>query len=228
MNKIRFASRMARMQASTIREILKITQRPDIISFAGGLPAPELFPLEAFKESLDQTLREDGPASLQYDVTEGYRPLKEFLCDWLGKHGLPCAPDEMMLTNGSQQALDLVGKIFLNPNDHVLVENPTYLGAIQAFNAYEAKYSTVPMDTEGMLIDKAEAKIRKDKPVFAYAVPTFQNPSGITMTLARRKALSETDAEARPCPSWKTIRTAISVFPERCSLRSMPWRKDAA
>ena len=177
------------MQRSTIREILKLTKNPEIISFAGGLPAPELFPLEAFKESLEQTLREDGPASLQYDVTEGYRPLKEFLCDWLGQHGLPCAPDEMMLTNGSQQALDLVGKIFLNPNDHVLVENPTYLGAIQAFNAYEAKYSTVPMDTEGMLIDKAETKILKDKPVFAYVVPTFQNPSGITMTLAWRKAL---------------------------------------
>jgi 2-aminoadipate transaminase len=187
-NKHRFAKRMERMQRSTIREILKITKRPDIISFAGGLPAPELFPLEAFRESLEEALRIEGPASLQYDLTEGYLPLKEFLCDWLGQHGLPCKPDEMLLTNGSQQGLDLVGKVFLDPDDRVLVENPTYLGAIQAFNAYEARYSTVPMDSSGLLTDAAEAKIKKDRPKFAYLVPTFQNPSGITMSLERRKA----------------------------------------
>src|SRR4029077_10805737 len=116
----RFAKRMERMQRSTIREILKITKRPDIISFAGGLPAPELFPLEAFQESLNEAIRIEGPASLQYDLTEGYPPLKEFLCGWLAQHGLRCQPDEILLTNGSQQALDLVGKIYLNPNDRVL------------------------------------------------------------------------------------------------------------
>src|SRR5258706_11296623 len=179
---------MERMQRSTIREILKITKRPEIISFAGGLPAPELFPLEAFRDSLNLALSNDGAAALQYDVTEGYPPLKEFLCEWLTQHGLPCTPAEMMLTNGSQQALDLVGKIFLNPNDRILVENPTYLGAIQAFNAYEARYSSVPMDGSGLQIDKAKATIVKDKPKFAYVVPTFQNPSGITMTFSRRKA----------------------------------------
>jgi 2-aminoadipate transaminase len=187
-SKFTFAKRMERMQRSTIREILKITKRADIISFAGGLPAPELFPIEAFRDSLSQALREDAAGSLQYDVTEGYPPLKEFLCRWLGEHGLSCQPEEMMLTNGSQQALDLVGKIFLNPNDCVLVENPTYLGAIQAFNAYEAKYSSAPMDASGLLLEKAAEKIRKDRPKFAYLVPTFQNPSGITMTLERRKA----------------------------------------
>ncbi len=176
------------MQRSTIREILKITKRPDIISFAGGLPAPELFPFEAFRDSLNQALRDDGAGSLQYDVTEGYLPLKEFLCQWLGGHGMDCQPEEMMLTNGSQQALDLIGKVFLNPNDRVLVENPTYLGAIQAFNAYEARYSSVAMDASGLLIKNAEERIRKDRPKFAYLVPTFQNPSGITMTLERRKS----------------------------------------
>ena len=146
------------MQASTIREILKITKRSDIISFAGGLPAPELFPLKAFRKALNQTLMEDGVSALQYDITEGYPPLKEFLCGWLERLGIHATPDRMMLTNGSQQALDLIGKIFLDPEDRVLVENPTYLGAVQAFNAYEARYSTVPMDAEGLLIDQAEGK----------------------------------------------------------------------
>jgi 2-aminoadipate transaminase len=187
-NKFPFAKRMARMQRSTIREILKITKRADIISFAGGLPAPELFPVQAFESALAQALREDPIGCLQYDVTEGYPPLKEFLCGWLTQQGLACHPDQMMLTNGSQQALDLIGKVFLDPGDRVLAENPTYLGAIQAFNAYEARYATVPIDASGLLIDQAEKIIRKNEPKLAYLVPTFQNPSGITMSLERRKA----------------------------------------
>src|SRR5262249_3502958 len=151
-NKLPLAERMGRMQRSTIREILKITKRPEIISFAGGLPAPELFPVHDFADALRQALNKDASGSLQYAVPEGYLPLKEFLCKWLSKKGLSCAPEEMMLTNGSQQALDLIGKIFLNPNDSVLVEDPTYLGALQAFNPYEAAYSTVPMDPSGLLI----------------------------------------------------------------------------
>jgi 2-aminoadipate transaminase len=179
---------MGRMQVSTIREILKITKRREIISFAGGLPAPELFPLKAFTLAMNQTLREDGASALQYDVTEGYPPLKKFLCGWLAGKGLSCTPERMMFTSGSQQALDLIGKIFLNPGDRVLVENPTYLGALQAFNAYEARYTTVPMDSGGMLIENAEKAIRKSRPKFAYLVPTFQNPSGITMNRERRIA----------------------------------------
>lgn len=188
MSELRLAKRMARMQRSTIREILKITKRPEIISFAGGLPAPELFPLTAFREAIQTALTQEGAASLQYDLTEGYLPLKEFLCQWLGQRGMKCHPDEMLLTNGSQQALDLIGKVFLNPNDRVLVENPTYLGAIQAFNAYEARYASVPIDASGLLVADAERVIRREKPRFAYLVPTFQNPSGITMSLERRKA----------------------------------------
>lgn len=189
--KIPLARRMSRMQASTIREILKITKRPEIISFAGGLPAPELFPLAAFQQALQTALEHEGPSALQYDLTEGYTPLKELLCQWLARQGMRCTPDEMLLTNGSQQALDLIGKIFINPNDRVLVEDPTYLGAIQAFNAYEATYASVPMDAEGMLIPQTQKSIQKYHPRFAYLVPTFQNPSGITMSLARRKQLLE-------------------------------------
>jgi 2-aminoadipate transaminase len=180
-----FADRMARMRRSTIREILKLTKQPDMISFAGGLPAPELFPIEAFAEAVQKTLATDGRSSLQYDVTEGYAPLKEYLCGWLGRHGVPAKPENMMFTSGSQQALDLVGKVLLNPNDSILVEDPTYLGAIQSFNAYQARYLTAPMDNEGIEIAPA-AKLLRKKPKFAYLVPTFQNPSGVTMTEQRR------------------------------------------
>lgn len=183
---LRLAERMRGMQRSTIREILKLTQQKDIISFAGGLPAPELFPLEKFTLAMEETLRTDGASSLQYDVTEGYRPLKEFLCSWLDRQGIHCQPENMMLTNGSQQALDLLGKIYLDPGNEILVENPTYLGAIQAFNAYQARYLTVPMDEEGIEIDQAAGILKRKKPKFAYLVPTFQNPSGLTMTEKRR------------------------------------------
>jgi 2-aminoadipate transaminase len=176
------------MQRSTIREILKLTKQNGMISFAGGLPAPELFPLREFGQALDKCLREDGVSALQYDVTEGYLPLKEFLCDWLSRRAIVCRPENMMLTNGSQQALDLLGKVLLNPNDQVLVEDPTYLGAIQAFNAYEARYATVPMDDEGLRIEEASRAIVRTHPKFAYLVPTFQNPSGITMSRARRES----------------------------------------
>ena len=188
-----FAKRLSRMQRSTIREILKITTRKDIISFAGGLPAPELFPIRAFQRAIRQALTQDGAKALQYGITEGYPPLKELLCHWLTRQGLSCRPENMMLTNGSQQALDLLGKILLDPDDVILVENPTYLGAVQAFNAYEARYVTVPMDSEGLQLD-ALRKIRPTaKTKFVYVVPTFQNPSGITMSLERRRAfLKET------------------------------------
>lgn len=178
---------MASMQRSTIREILKLTKQPHMISFAGGLPAPELFPIQDFAAALEQTLREDGASSLQYDVTEGYLPLKEFLCVWLRRQGIQCQPHQMMLTHGSQQALDLIGKIWLDPKDTVLVEDPTYLGAVQAFNAYEARYKAVPMDAEGMKVPELKKLLAKIRPKFAYLVPTFQNPSGITMSVNRRR-----------------------------------------
>ncbi len=183
------ARRMRRMQRSTIREILKLTKQKGMISFAGGLPAPELFPLKEFGEALEETLRTDGVSSLQYDVTEGFPPLKEYLSEWLARQGIRATPEQIMLTNGSQQALDLIGKIFVNPGDRIVVEDPTYLGAIQAFNAYEPRYATVPMDDQGLMPEAYRRTLDQRAARFVYLVPTFQNPSGVTMTEARRVAV---------------------------------------
>ena len=190
-NPYHFAERTKYMRASIIREILKVSQRPGIISFAGGMPAPETFPLEDFGRAVQDTLREDGTRALQYYITEGHPKLKEYMCGWLSKQGIDCTPDQMLLTHGSQQALDLLGKIFIGPNDSILVENPTYLGAIQSFNAYQTKYVTVPIDEQGMRLDELKQKLSKHKVRFAYTVPTFQNPAGVTMTLDRRKSFLE-------------------------------------
>jgi 2-aminoadipate transaminase len=185
-----FARRTKRMRASIIREILKVSSKPGIISFAGGLPAPETFPLKKFEQAMIEALRKDGTKALQYMVTEGHRPLKQYLCDWLKKQGIYGTPDQMLMTHGSQQALELLGKIFINPGDSILVEDPTYLGAIQSFNTFETKYVTVPMDEHGMRTDDLEQALKRNPKVrFIYVVPTFHNPAGSTMTLERRKAL---------------------------------------
>jgi len=177
------------MKSSAIREILKITERPDIISFAGGLPAPELFPIQALKKACAKVLDTHGPKSLQYSLTMGVLPLREILAERLSKKGLPVNIDNLFITGGSQQGLDLVAKVFLNEGDPLLCENPTYLGAIQAFNAFRPKYVTVEMDQEGMIVEQAEEKIKEHHPRFIYVVADFQNPSGITMSLKRRKQL---------------------------------------
>jgi len=181
--------RAREMKASAIREILKITERPDIISFAGGLPAPELFPIQALKEACAKVLDTHGPKSLQYSLTMGVLPLREVLAERLSKKGLPVEMNNLFITAGSQQGLDLVAKVFLNEGDALLCENPTYLGAIQAFNIMRPKYITVEMDEEGMIVEQAEEKIKKHHPRFVYVVADFQNPSGITMSLERRKQL---------------------------------------
>ncbi len=184
-----FADRTKNMRASIIREILKMAQRPKVISFAGGMPAPVTFPLKEFQKAVQDTFREDGTRALQYYITEGHPKLKEYLCGWLSKQGIESAPEQMLLTHGSQQGLDLLAKIFIGPGDSILVENPTYLGAIQSFNAYEPSYVTVPIDEEGMRPEEVEKQLARRKVKFIYTVPTFQNPTGITMSLARRKAL---------------------------------------
>src|SRR6476469_2101096 len=152
-----FADRTERMHASDIREILKVTAMPEVISLAGGLPAPEIFPIEEFRRSFDRVLAEKGAVALQYSASEGYRPLREFLAERLGRFGTRCTADNILITNGSQQALDLIGKIFLNPGDKVLLEKPSYLGAIQAFDSYQADYALVPMDEDGMITDDLDA-----------------------------------------------------------------------
>ena len=184
----RFARRTKGMTASIIREILKVSSRPGVISFAGGLPAPESFPLEQFGDAVNETLRLDGTRALQYMVTEGHDGLKQYLCGWLGKQGIKALPENMLLVNGSQQALDLLAKVFLNPEDAFLVEDPTYLGAVQCFNAYETRYKTVPIDVHGMRTDLLE-KTLTSSVRFIYTMPTFQNPAGTTMPLERRKQL---------------------------------------
>lgn len=193
-----YAKRTRRMSASIIREILKVSSKPGIISFAGGLPAPETFPLKKFEKAMQEALRKEGTKALQYFVTEGHYQLKDYLCRWLTKQNIHGRPEQMLLTHGSQQALELLGKIFLDPGDTILVEDPTYLGAIQSFNIYETKYVTVPIDHDGMDPVALEKALDAHKNLkFIYVVPTFQNPAGTTMSLPRRKALIKLAHERR-------------------------------
>jgi 2-aminoadipate transaminase len=184
-----FAERAWKMKSSAIREILKISNKPGVINFAGGLPAPELFPIDELKEICVRVLEKEGQKALQYSLSMGYPPLRKFLAEKLSQEGTELTEDNIMITCGSQQALDLVGKVFLDGGSFVIVENPTYLGALQAFNAYHPHYVTVEMDNDGMRTDQVEEAIRKSKPRFIYVVPNFQNPSGITMSFERRKLL---------------------------------------
>ncbi len=184
-----FSVRAQEMKSSAIREILKITERPDIISFAGGLPAPELFPVDDLKKACEAVLDEVGPRSLQYSLTMGILPLRKFLAERLSQKGASLTEENILITGGSQQGLDLVGSVFLEKGSVVICESPTYLGAIQAFNAYNPHYVTVEMDDCGILTDQVEENIRKYKPRLIYVVPNFQNPSGITLSYERRKQL---------------------------------------
>jgi len=186
----RFAQRTQRITASMIRELLKLTESPDIISFAGGLPAPEVFPIEAIRAATERVLSDWGTSALQYTTTEGYRPLRELLVRHMSRYGVKVGPENVLITSGSQQALDLIGKLLINPGDRVLTEAPTYLGALQAFNAYQADYLSVPIDDDGMDMDALEVQLRGG-PKFVYALPNFQNPTGVTMSLPRRRQLVE-------------------------------------
>ena len=184
----RFAQRTARMTSSAIRELLKITEQPDFISFAGGLPAPEVFPVAEVAEATGRILRERGAQALQYGATEGYRPLREWVAGRMTGEGLPITTEQVLITTGSQQALDLLGKIFVDPGSRVLVESPTYLAALQAWNAYGAEYAQIPADGAGMRTGEIERLLRTH-PRFVYCLPNFQNPGGVTLPLERRKRL---------------------------------------
>ena len=183
------ASRSSRMKASEIRELLKLLDQPDIISFAGGIPDPALFPVEAVTDAYAAVLGgADSGSALQYQVSEGYLPLRRWLATLMGGLGVPCDEHNILITSGSQQALDFIGRLFINRGDYVVVESPTYLGALQAWNAYGAQYISVPSDEHGMLVDQLEEALRIG-PKFIYVLPNFQNPSGSTMSLERRKRL---------------------------------------
>jgi len=184
----RYALRTKGIKSSAIRELLKITQRPAIISLAGGLPAPEVFPIRRFEEACQKVLSTKGPIALQYGATEGYEPLREMIAENMARYGIRAKVENVLITSGSQQALDLIGKLLINSGDRVLVEAPTYLGALQAFDVYGAEYVSVPIDEDGLRTDLLEASLRSG-PKFMYVLPNFQNPGGTTLSEGRRHEL---------------------------------------
>ena len=194
----RFATRTTGLKPSAIREILKVTAAPEVISFAGGLPAPELFPVASTARAAQELLAEDGPAALQYSVTEGLPALRAWICMHLAETiGLHASPDQVLITNGSQQGLDLLAKVLVDPGDTVVVENPAYLGALQAFRSYEAHVVGVPADEEGMRADELRRVLAGSArpPKFLYLIANFQNPTGTSLSPQRRADLVALAAE---------------------------------
>jgi 2-aminoadipate transaminase len=179
---------MSNMSVSAVREILKVTERPEIISFAGGLPAPELFPVSEIARAHAQVFAEEGAAALQYSTTEGWRPLREWIAARMRGRGVAADADRVLITSGSQQGIDLVGKVFLERGDRIVVENPCYLAALQAFSAYEASPVPVESDDEGMCVDQIEQALT-DRPKLIYIVSEFSNPKGTSLSAARRRQL---------------------------------------
>lgn len=186
----RFAQRTQRMKGSAIRELLKLTERPEVISFGGGMPAPEIFPNNEILKACERILTTSSDKALQYGTTEGFNPLRLMLAEEATQNGLYCGQDNILISSGSQQALDLIGKVFINSGDNILVESPTYLGALQAWNAYGAEYICAKSDEHGIIPESLEECLRKN-PKFIYALPNFQNPTGISFNLERRQKLVE-------------------------------------
>lgn len=188
--KINYAEMTNHLGSSAVRDILKITQGKAIISLAGGLPAEELFPAEAVRDAYNRVLA-SGSSALQYGLTEGYLPLREQIAARLISQGIPVTADEMLLTTGSQQAIDLLCRILLDPGDAVLVEAPTYLAALQVLGSYRADIHVVRSDEHGMLPEHLEQQLRTHRPKLLYTVPTFNNPSGATWSTERREQTVE-------------------------------------
>jgi 2-aminoadipate transaminase len=186
------ARRAERLNPSTIREILKVTERPGIISLAGGLPSADTFPIEAMRVATERVLRDTPREALQYAASEGFAPLREWVAAELATHGIRADASQVLITTGSQQGLDLVGKVLIDPGSRVAVESPTYLGALQAFSPYEAEFVAVEGDDEGPLPD---ALIAARGSRFVYLLPNFQNPSGLCVSASRRLALVQRAAE---------------------------------
>ncbi len=189
-----YSDRAGKMRKSEIRELLKVTQDPEIISFAGGLPNPQSFPIDDLESVISSVLRQHGKTALQYGTTQGLRELRESIAERSCKDGMNATTDDIIIVSGSQQGLDTVGKVFLNPGDTAIVGSPSYLGGINAFRSYESNLTGIPLDKDGMRIDLLEEKIKallKDEiePKFIYVIPTFQNPAGVIMPESRRKKL---------------------------------------
>ncbi|MFW5735342.1 MAG: PLP-dependent aminotransferase family protein [Oceanidesulfovibrio sp.] len=182
------ASRLASVRPSFIREILKVTEDPSVISFAGGLPNPDLFPLDALNDAASKVFRDEGPQALQYSTTEGFFPLREWIANRYAGRGVEVSPQDILITTGSQQGLDLIGKCFIDTGETVLLERPGYLGAIQAFSLMSPRFCTTPLDKDGPALEPMAQTLAQDKPTVFYAVPNFQNPSGVSWSAEKRAA----------------------------------------
>lgn len=184
----RFADRTALMKRSAIRELLKVTASPEIISFAGGLPAPDLFPLEAVQAATERALARHGSRTLQYGESEGVAELRDWIADRYSRSGLQITRANVLVTHGAQQGLDLAGRVFLNPGDRVALENPTYLALLSAWRPLGVEFHGIPSDSDGMCVSEIFSRARRT-PKLVYTIPNFQNPQGTTLSLARREEL---------------------------------------
>lgn len=185
------ATRSSNIKVSAIREILKLAANPGMISLGGGIPSPDSFPIDLVSELTDKVLSKYGTRALNYDLTEGFVPLREALIGHLAEKGISAKMENVYISSGSQGFLDAIGKVLISPGDYVAVEGPTYLAALQSFNAYEAKYLQMETDSEGLIPESVEEILKNHKVKFVYTVPTFQNPSGKTIGLERRKKIAE-------------------------------------
>ena len=188
---LQFADRLSNVETSAIRELFKLLGKPGIISFAGGFPDPAMFDVEGIREAANKALTEEPGAALQYGATEGYQPLREQLSAFMGTKGATVAASELIVTTGSQQGLDLLGKTMISPGDKVIVEGPTFLATIQCFRLYGAELISAPVDGHGVDTDQLEKLIAEHKPKFVYLIPTFGNPSGALLSLERRQKVLE-------------------------------------
>jgi len=184
----RFAQNAKSAQSSAIRDLFKVTASPEVISFGGGLPAPEVFPIAEFQAACDKVLSGNGPMALQYSNSEGYAPLREMIARQMDPFGMKLGLDNVLITTGTQQSLDLISKMLINNGERILVEDPTFLGALQVFSIFGARYVAVPIDSDGIETEKLPEAF-KVGPRFMYIIPTFQNPGGVTLSLKRRETL---------------------------------------
>ena len=190
--KWKFSERAEQLKSSVIREILKVTMRPEVISFAGGLPSPDTFPVERMKAAFDKVLSTQGKSALQYGPTDGYAPLREFIADSLSTPDCKILPEQILMVSGSQQGLDLLGKVLIDEGSKILVETPSYLGALQAFSVYQPQFESVDTDEHGLIPASVAAKGEGAR--LMYALPNFQNPTGRTLSIERRMELVDTCA----------------------------------
>lgn len=186
----RYARRVIGVPSSAIRELLKVVQTPGMISLAGGMPPPEIFPIQAVQAACQHVLAKRGREAMQYGTTEGYTPLRQFIVEWMRRFGLQLDESNVLITSGGIQGLDLAARLLINPGDPIVVESPTFLGALQCFTISQAQFLSVPIDEHGMRPERLEATLRQ-RPALIYLIPTFQNPTGVTLSAQRRREIIE-------------------------------------